>query len=104
MKIHYDEKGKFFTDVITKEPVPVVIQTLAHRIEGNVHVRVGQRFKDELNNSEEQFLAVTEATIYNTNGETLYTAPFLTVNRKLIVWVLPNDEGREVETDTGGSP
>ena len=36
MTIHFDEKGKFYTDVISKNPVPSTIQTSNHKIEGNV--------------------------------------------------------------------
>jgi hypothetical protein len=49
MSTHYDEKGKFFTDIISKKDVPVTIQTLHNSIEGIVHIRRGERLKDELN-------------------------------------------------------
>ena len=34
MSIRFDDKGKFFTDVISKEAVPVLIQTPTNRIQG----------------------------------------------------------------------
>ena len=68
MNIRYDDKGKFFTDVITKDAVPSIIQTLVSRIQGNMHVRINERVKDELNRGE-QFLAVTNAKIFNLEGE-----------------------------------
>ena len=39
----FDNKGKIFTDVISKESVTAVIQTVTHQIRGFVHVRPGER-------------------------------------------------------------
>ena len=58
MTTHFDEKGKFFTDIISKESVPVIIQTETNRIHGLMHVRHESRLKDELNN-EVGFMAIT---------------------------------------------
>ncbi len=30
MTIEFDDNGKFFTDIISKTPMPVLIQTLSH--------------------------------------------------------------------------
>ena len=49
MSIHYDEKGKFFTSVISKEPIFVEIQTITHRIEGNIYKRPDDRVKEAVN-------------------------------------------------------
>lgn len=88
MTTHYDEKGKFFTDVISKEPVPVIIQTITNRIHGMMHVRHESRLKDELNN-EETFIALTDATIYDIVGkEQQYQRGFLAINRASIVWLV----------------
>ena len=38
MTIEFDDNGKFFTDIVSKAPVPVVIQTVTNRIHGNIHV------------------------------------------------------------------
>ena len=48
MTIEYDEKGKFYTEVVSKIPTAVVIQTTTHLVRGLVHVRQGERLKDEL--------------------------------------------------------
>jgi hypothetical protein len=85
---HYDEKGKFFTDIISKRSVPVIMQTTQHRIEGNVHIRRGERLKDELDR-EESFLAVTEAKIFDADNQPIYSASFLSVAKINIVWILP---------------
>ena len=52
MSIEYDEKGKFYTDIISKVAVPVTMQTTNQLIRGFVHVRHGERIKDELDRDE----------------------------------------------------
>jgi hypothetical protein len=71
MSTHVDHKGKYFTDVINKELVHAIIQTLTVRVEGDIYVRPGERMKDELNRSD-KFIAVTDAVVYNARGEVLY--------------------------------
>jgi hypothetical protein len=85
---HYDEKGKFFTDIISKRTIPVILQTTTHRIEGNVHIRRGERLKDELDR-EENFLAVTDAKIFDPDNQPIYSSSFLSVAKINIVWILP---------------
>ncbi|HBY09256.1 MAG TPA: hypothetical protein DEH22_16310 [Chloroflexi bacterium] len=101
MSIRYDEKGKFFTDIITKDTVPSIIQTLVTRIQGSLHVRVNERVKDELNRGE-QFLAITDATIFNLQGQKIYQAEFLLVNRDHVIWIIPDDENSPQPTETDG--
>ncbi len=94
MTIEYDEKGKFYTDIITKEPVSVVIQTSLHLVRGFVHVRQGERLKNELER-DEVFLAVTEASIVGMDEKVLFTIPFMAVKRSHIVWIMPAGEKSE---------
>lgn len=98
MTTHYDEKGKFFTDVISKERVPVIIQTTTNRIHGLMHVPHESRLKDALN-SEDSFMALTDATIYDLGGkEQQYQRGFLAVNRASIIWlVMETEDGVETE-------
>ncbi|MCJ7584324.1 MAG: hypothetical protein MUO30_06090 [Anaerolineales bacterium] len=91
MTIEFDDKGKFFTDVITKVTVPAIIQTVTQRIHGKLHVRPDQRLKDELDINE-KFLAVTDATIYSFDGQVLYQCKFVSIQRTQIVWVIPESE------------
>ncbi len=91
MSIRYNDKGKFFTNVITKDTVPAIMQTLVTRVRGNLHVRVNERVRDELNR-EEQFLAVTDAVIYDLKGQRLYETDFVLVNRDHVIWIIPDDE------------
>lgn len=101
MAIHFDDKGKYFTDVISKEGQAVIIQTLTHRVEGSLHVRSGARLKDELNGAD-QFIAVTSARIYTPQGEQVYQCDFMALNRDQVVWVLPNDSPQVGERADGG--
>ncbi|PWH19019.1 MAG: hypothetical protein DDG59_04405 [Anaerolineae bacterium] len=93
MSTRYDEKGKFFTDRVTKEQIPVMIQTIFGRIEGFFYVMAGARLKDEINNAE-QFIAITNAKIYDLNGECEVLCEFLSLNRDHIVWLAPQSEVR----------
>lgn len=95
MTFEYDEKGKIFTDVVSKVAIPAVVQTTQHLILGNVHVRRDERFKDELDR-DELFLAVTDASVIDANGQTLHQTRFLAIRRAQIVWVMPAHETEEV--------
>ena len=93
MTTDYDEKGKFFTEIIPKENIPVIIQTATNRIEGLFHARYDNRLKDELNSEvDEQFMAITDAVVYDSDGDELYTSNFLALNRDTIIWLIPQNE------------
>ena len=91
MGIEFDDKGKFYTEIISKVTVPAMIQTTRHRIQGLVHIRPNSRFKDELDN-DEPFLAVTGAKILNEAAEVVFEADFISIRREQIVWVIPYEE------------
>jgi hypothetical protein len=91
MSIEYDEKGKFYTDVVTKIAISCMVQTTTHLIRGYVHVRQGERLKDELENNE-RFTALTEVSVTDMNGNVVFNGPFLAVRRDQIVWVMPVDK------------
>ena len=91
MSVHVDHKGKYFTDVIRREAVPATLQTLTVRIQGYLHVRPGERFKDEMNKAE-RFIAVTHAVVLNARGEEIFRSDFLTVNLDQVVWISPVDD------------
>lgn len=95
MGLHYDEKGKFFTDYITKETVKAIIQTPTNRIEGTLYVRPGERVSDMLNRSE-QFLPLTEVTVYDLKGEKVYEGDFIAVNIQYVIWLKP-ENGKNLE-------
>jgi len=90
-----DPKGKYFTEMIQKRAVAARIQTTRQLIQGNIHTPPDRRVTDELD-SPEGFLAVTEAQVFDEQGRSMGTFPFLSVNKAQIVWLAPSDDsGRE---------
>lgn len=94
MSIEYDEKGKFYTNVISKITVSSILQTTTHLIRGMVHVRQGERLKDELEN-DEKYVAVTNASVHDFNGNVVYTSPFMAVHKNQIVWIMPSEDNNQ---------
>lgn len=94
MAIEYDEKGKIFTDIVSKTAVEATIQTTTHLLRGHIHVRRDQRILDELDYNE-NFLAVTKVSVLGADGQVLFQAPFLAVRRSHIVWVIPESKQGE---------
>lgn len=92
----FEDKGKIFTQVVSKKPVSVIIQTAKNRIHGKIHIRPEDRVKDELNRRE-IFIAVTDAVVYSSENEILFTSSFLTLNTEQIIWLIPEGELRETK-------
>jgi hypothetical protein len=91
MAIEFDDKGKFFTDYVTKKVIRAQIQTLSHYIEGEIYIRIGKRISDEINESD-RFIAVTNAVVFDPKGTELFSCNFLAVNRDHIIWLIPEEE------------
>ncbi len=91
MVTEFDSKGKFFTNIISKRPEAVIIQTATHRIYGAVHVRPDERLLDELNR-EGLFLAMTAVQVLDLQGQLEYASEFLAVNKQEIIWILPESD------------
>ncbi len=92
MVTQFDEKGKFFTDIIQKEPVWVTIQLVHNRVHGLIHIRNEARIKEELDDTT-PFLAVTQAEVFTTDGlESLFSTRFLAVNKSQIVWLTSDND------------
>lgn len=87
----FDDKGSKFSDIIAKITIPATIQTLTHRIQGNLHIREWERIRDALN-KEDRFIAITEATVFNLKGDAILNTPFMLVNQEHVVWAVPEDE------------
>ncbi|MDX9991157.1 MAG: hypothetical protein RBS68_03815 [Anaerolineales bacterium] len=96
MTVEFNERGKYFTDIISKISISAIIQTTTHRIEGAIHVRPDERIKDELDR-QEPFLAVTDAKVFGPDGSALHQAEFMSIARAQIVWVIPSEN----TTNTG---
>ena len=88
MSEHYDEKGKLFTNVVSKKGIPVIIQTTSQKIQGVIHARLGDRLKDELNNPD-RFIAITNAKILDSSNRVIHSSNFLAINSDNIVWLMP---------------
>jgi hypothetical protein len=95
MTIEYDEKGKIFTDIVSKVAIPSVVQTTQHLVRGNIHVHRDERLKDELDR-DELFLAMTDVSVVGNDGQVLHESRFLAVRRAQIVWVMPAREAEEI--------
>ena len=98
MTFEFDEKNKIYTDVITKVPIPALIQTTKHLIRGNVHTRPNERLKDEFDR-DEPFLAMTDVSVFGADDQVLYQSDFLAVRRTHIVWVMPQEERGEQDNN-----
>ena len=94
MTIEYDDKGKVFTDVVSKVAIPSVVQTTQHLIRGNIHIHRDERLKDELDR-DELFLAMTDVSVVGADGQVIHESRFLAVRRAQIVWVMPAREAQE---------
>jgi hypothetical protein len=88
---NFNEKGKLFTDVVSKKGISIIMQTTAHKIRGVIHARLGERLKDELNNPE-RFIAITNAEILDTNNQIIHSSNFLAINSDNIVWLFPDNK------------
>ena len=94
MTFDYEEKGKIFTEHISKVAINATIQTTTHLLRGRIHVRRDQRILDELDVNE-NFLAVTDVSVLGADGQVLFQSPFLAVRRTHIVWVVPEQKSSE---------
>ena len=102
MGIRYNERGKYFTDVIPKRPVKAIIQTVSHLVRGVVYVHPEKRLKDELEKTE-KFLAVTNAQVFDNKGKVLYQSNFLAINITHVVWLIPDEKEDGEEQGTSGT-
>lgn len=86
MIIDYEDKGKVFTNIVSKNQVPVRIQTNTDLIRGTMHIGKDERLKDELNKSE-MFIAITDASIFTLKGKLKHRCEFLALNLAQVVWI-----------------
>lgn len=80
-----------YPNKVEKETVAAVIRTKGEVILGRIHIRPVLRVIDELV-SAEQFIAVTDARVYDMNGKILFQTKFLALNRDDITYLIPRDE------------
>jgi len=97
MATQYDDKGKYFTDIVSKLAIAATVQTVVQKIEGSIHVRLNERITDELDR-DEPFLPMTSAKVFDQAGRMQYECDFISIRRSQIVWIIPREErsqGRE---------
>jgi len=76
----------------TKEKVKVVVYTDEWRVEGDLHILSTSRLTDALNAPGKDFLAMTDATVYDSRtGAEVTRTKFLDVNRTKIAVVYTVD-------------
>jgi hypothetical protein len=89
---------------VPTERIEAVIRTGDQLIVGRLHAEPGKRLKDEMNHSSAQFIAITDARVYDAAGlELLYKADFLLLANGHIVSVTPRQSvtsGRAPWTET----
>lgn len=101
MNARYDEKGKIFTQRVSKDAVVAAVRTADYFIVGDIHVRPDRRLKDELDTTQSRFLPVTEAEVYDAGGtQLLYRTSFMLVAYDQIIMVAP----LEAFTEFGSAP
>ncbi len=91
MSVWVDPKGKIFTNVVQKNELPVMIQTVTGLIHGHIYLHPDQRLVDEMN-GDDRFLAVTDAEVYGEAGRVEHYSKFLTLNKRHVVWIRPDEE------------
>ena len=76
-----------------KDKMRVVVYVNDWRVEGDMHILTESRLTDSLNAKTKDFLAITDATIYDArSGEKLVETKFLDINRASISIVYTIDE------------
>ena len=72
-----------------KERVRVVAIVGTWRVEGQMHVLSGSRLTDSLNSRAKDFVAITDARVFDAvTGDLLMETPYLALNRESISMVL----------------
>jgi hypothetical protein len=90
VEVRIDERGKYFTSHVNKQPQRVVVHTTQHLIVGTMHVQPDQRIIDALNAVDGLFLAITDAQVYTTDGARhLYASRFMMLACTHIIAVSP---------------
>lgn len=77
-----------YNSFVKKETVDAVIRTSGEKIEGKISKLPTNRLLDMLNQGEESFIPITDATVYCLlTGNVLLKSEFLAVNKQNIVLI-----------------
>ncbi len=73
------------TRFVSKTKVRVVAVVDSWRIEGDMHILSGSRLTDSINTKSKDFIAVTDASIFDASSSALlFETPYLALNRDAI--------------------
>ena len=73
---------------VQKETIDAIIRTSGEKIEGKISKLPSNRLLDMLNQGEEDFIPVTDATVYClVTGNVLFKSEFLAVNKQNIILI-----------------
>lgn len=86
-------KTRVFERAVRERHMAIISLANGGEIRGTVHLIPGTRMTDLLERGNEQFIAVTEATIVDARGRTKQV-PYVAVNKSQVVTV--EDLGREI--------
>jgi len=75
-----------------KEKIAVVVLTGDYRIEGEMYLVSGSRLTDIVNVKTKDFFPITDAKIYSSSGEIIYSLNYLAVNRDAILAIFPKED------------
>jgi hypothetical protein len=70
------------------ETTAIVIHTASFRVEGRIALVPGARLTDYIRSAED-FVAVTQAVVYDKAGSRMFTAEFMDVGRQFIELIVP---------------
>ncbi len=73
---------------MSDDTTAIVIYTDSYRIEGRIALVPGARLTDFIRTVKD-FLAVTDATVYDKQGERLFATAFLDVGREFVELIAP---------------
>lgn len=76
----------------TKEKISVVVLTGHYRIEGDMYLVSGSRLTDIVNVKTKDFFPITDAKVYSSSGEIVYSLNYLAVNRDGILAIFPKED------------
>ncbi len=74
----------------SKDKVRCVLAVESWRVEGDIHVLEGSRLTDSMNSKAKDFIAVTDAVVYDVStGRELFRPPYIAVNRARMSAIFP---------------
>ncbi|MBI5304283.1 MAG: hypothetical protein HY868_19275 [Chloroflexi bacterium] len=95
MPLEVDDKGKYFTERISKRGLLVTLSIRGTRAQGTMYLSRDNRLKDEWNNAE-RFVALTDAKIWSADGARLIRETgLLIVNKDQVDWICPDEPESE---------